>query len=340
MNINKYFKKQKKLKPLIVAEISANHNGSKRRLLKLISAAANNGADLVKIQTYEPVDITINKDFKNNRIKFNPWKLYNKAQTPFKWHKDAFKLAKKLGIILFSTPFSTRAVDLLEKFNVKLYKISSFEITDFKLIERISKTKKPVIISTGMASIKEIKNCIKIISKYHKKILILHCVSGYPTGENESNLNRIKTLERKFKKYNIGLSDHTKDIITSLTSIPLGVVLIEKHFTVSKNIKSLDKEFSINPMQLKKLSKLVNKVFYSLGEGRFELQKSEKSSLRLRRSIFTTKNILKGDRLSNKNISTFRPKIGLGSEFYFKVIGKKIKRNLNKFEPIFKSDIT
>ena len=185
-------------KPKIIAEISGNHSGSKKKFLKLIKSAFLNGADLVKIQTYEPDDITLNNKNNNFKIKRGIWKnkylwdLYKKACTPFKWHADAFKIAKKFNKILFSSPFSIRAVNFLESFNVPLYKISSFEITDYKLIKYIASKKKPIIISTGMASLREIKQAIKIINQFHNKIIILHCVSGYPTKLKDTNLNKIK----------------------------------------------------------------------------------------------------------------------------------------------------
>jgi pseudaminic acid synthase len=339
ININQYFLKKKKLRPLLIAEISANHCGKKSLFLKSIRSAAMHGADLVKIQTYQAEDIAIknlNKKSKQNKI----WKLYSKAQTPYDWHKDAFLLAKKIGIELFSTPFSVRAVDFLQKFNVKIFKVSSFEITDVNLIEKIAKTKKPVIVSTGMANLNEIKACVKIIKKYHNKIILMHCVSGYPTPENQANLNRIKLLKKNFKEINIGISDHTNDIITSLASIPLGVVIIEKHFILSKKLNSLDKEFSITPNQFLNLSKNSKRIFESLGKGIFEIQKKEKESKKYRRSIFSIKDILKGEKFNVRNISTFRPAVGLSANYFFKIMGKKSNKNIKSFNPIFKSDLS
>ncbi len=336
ININNYFIPNKSLKPLIVAEISANHCGNKLLFLKSIKSAAKNGADLIKIQTYEPNDITLNKQInkKNLNVK-NLWKLYSTAQTPYSWHKEAFALAKKLKIDLFSTPFSERGVDFLLKFKVKLFKISSFEINDVKLIKKVASTRKPVIISTGMASLNEIKRCVKLINKYHNKIIILHCVSGYPTLEKHANLRRILTLKKHFKKNNIGLSDHTNNINTSIASIPYNTVLIEKHFILSKNLNSLDKDFSINPSELKNLSKKSLSIFSALGDGKFNVQNSEKTSLKFRRSIFSIKSIKKGQKFTKTNISTFRPKIGLSAENFFKIIGKKSKKDIKPFSPIY-----
>ncbi len=338
-NFNNYFKKRSNLRPLIVAEISANHCGEKKIFLDTIKSAAKNGADLIKIQTYEAKDISINKVFNFGNNKKNIWKLYKKAQTPFSWHNDAFKLAKKLKIELFSTPFSIRAVDLLKKYNTKIYKISSFEITDFKLVDKIAKTKKPVIVSTGMASLQEIEACVKIINKYHKKIILLHCVSGYPTPEAQTNLRRLNIIKKKFPLYNIGLSDHTNDILTSLASIPFGVTIIEKHFMIRKNLNSLDKKFSILPKELLELSEKSKRIYSALGKESFSIQKKEKISKYYRRSIYTVKEIKKNEKITKQNIGTFRPHVGLPASNYFKILGKKTKKNIKAFSPIFNKDI-
>ena len=335
-NLQKYFTFGNNLKPLIIAEVSANHCGKKSLFLKTIKSAAKNGADLIKIQTYEPKDITVNKslnikNWNNKKI----WQLYSKAQTPFSWHFDAFKLAKKLNVELFSTPFSNRAVDFLLKMKVKLFKISSFEITDFKLIKKIASTRKPIIISTGMASLNEIKKCINLIKKFHNKIILLHCVSGYPTPDKEANLLRILTLKKYFRKTNIGLSDHTNDIVSSMSSIPLGVSVIEKHFILSKKLRSLDKDFSITPKQLKELSIFTKKAFLTLGDGKFKIQKNEIKSIKFRRSIYAIKDIKKGEILSKNNISTYRPVMGIKAENYFKILGRKAKKNIKIHSPIY-----
>jgi len=266
-NLNFSYKKP----PLIIAEISGNHNGNKSRFLKLIEKACKSGADLIKIQTYEPEDITLSKRKKFLKIKKGIWKgkyffdLYKKACTPYRWHHSAFKIAKKYKKIIFSSPFSIKAVDFLEEFNVPVYKIASFEITDYNLINYIASKKKPIIISTGMASIKEIKSAIKIIEKYHKKIIILHCVSNYPTKIKDTNLKKINILKQKFKKYHIGLSDHTDNIFSSIASIPLGVCAIEKHFTIDSQ-KTPDSLFSIGPKMMKDLKDSSVELFESLNK--------------------------------------------------------------------------
>lgn len=328
--------------PLIIAEISGNHNGSKSRFLKLVKSACINGADLVKIQTYEPEDITLNKKTDKFLIKKGIWKgkylsdLYKKACTPFSWHEDAFRIAKKFNKIIFSSPFSIRAVDFLEKLNVQIYKIASFEVTDYNLIKYIASKKKPIIISTGMATIKEIRNAIKIINKFHKKIIILHCVSNYPTKISETNLKRINQLKKEFKRYPIGLSDHTNSIYSSLVSIPLGVVAIEKHFNIDYK-KTPDSDFSINPESLKNLKTISLDIFKSLNNKKNI--KSLKKNIKLRRSIYSNKDIKKNEKITIENIISLRPSIGIKSENFFKIIGKRVKKNIKKDSSIFFKDI-
>ena len=343
IKINKNLVFSNNKRPLIIAEISGNHDGKKEKFLRLVKQAFLNGADLVKIQTYEPSDITINKRSHHFKIKNGIWKnkylwdLYKKACTPYSWHKDAFKIARKFNKTLFSSPFSIRAVDLLESFNVKIYKIASFELTDHKLVKYIASKKKPIIISTGMANYRDIDKAINIIKKYHNKIIILHCVSNYPTDLKDTNLNKIKMLKKKYNKFLIGISDHTKDIISSIASIPLNVVAIEKHFKIN-NKKTSDSEFSINPYKLKKLKNIVIDLEKSLSPKKND-NYVDKKNIKLRRSIFAIKDINKGDKLNKENINTFRPIIGIPADKYFKVIGKKINKYKKKNHPIFFRDL-
>ena len=322
--------------PLLIAEISGNHNGNKKKFLEHILQANKSGADLVKIQTYEPSDITINQKLSQFKIKEGIWKgntlwnLYKKAHTPFDWHKEAFSLAKKNKIKIFSTPFSVRSLDFLKKFKPEIYKISSFEITDLKLIDAVAKTRKPIILSTGMASINEIKNAKKIINKYHNKIVIMYCVSGYPTPIDEVNIKTIENFKNIFNTNLIGLSDHTNNIYSSVAASTLGVVAIEKHFKISNSIVSHDSSFSINSGQLKNLKEFSSMVQRSMGRDSIVVKKSEKQSLKFRRSIYAIKDIKKGETFTLKNIQTFRPNIGLTADNYFKIIGKRSKKNIKK----------
>ncbi len=332
-----------KSKPLLVAEISANHSGSKSRFLKHIIEAKKSGADLVKIQTYEEDSICCNpKNIKKDSEMYQKTKklynLYKKSKTPFRWHRDAFRLAKKNNIELFSTPFSLDAVDFLEEFNPKIYKISSFEITDYQLITKIASLKKPIIVSSGMSTLFEVKRCIKWINKYHNKIIILYCVSGYPTPEDQLNLNSIKTFKKNFKNNFIGLSDHTKDIFSSLAASTIPVTLIEKHFIID-NKKTFDSEFSINPYQFKQLSIGLKKMHNVFGVNKIFLKNSEKENLKFRRSIFAKKFIQKNQKIQKEDLITFRPKIGICASSFNKVIGKKSKKNILKLQPIYRKDL-
>ena len=331
IQINKKIIFDYKKAPIIIAEISGNHGGNKKKFLKLIDKAFSNGADLVKIQTYEAKDITLNKKIKKFTIKtgiwknYNLWDHYNKACTPFEWHYDAFRIAKKHKKILFSSPFSTRAVDFLESFNVPLYKISSFEITDLKLIKYIASKKKPIIISTGMASYKEIDIAINTIKKYHKKIIILHCVSNYPTNLQDTNLNKIHFLKKRYKNYLIGMSDHTKNLYSSIAGISLDIVAVEKHFKLDHKSNTTDSKFSITPDELYKLREIYNKLSKSLFKN---TNTNQKHSKRLRRSIYSIQNIKRGEKFTKENIDTLRPNTGMTADKYFKVLGKKSKRNI------------
>ena len=328
-------------KPLLITEISGNHNGNKKLFLEHRREAARNGADIIKIQTYEPQDITLKVFDERFRIKKGTWKnqylwnLYKKAHTPFSWHKEAFDLAKKLKVQIFSSPFSKRAVDLLENLNVKMYKIASFEITDLELIDYIAKKKKLIVLSTGMASLNEIKRAIKCINKYHNKIIILYCVSGYPSKEEDINLATLNLFKKEFKNYQIGLSDHTNDVYTSLAATTFGISIIEKHFIISKKISSPDIKFSIDKQQLKFLKNGINKIFISIGKGAIGKKKVERDSMMFRRSIFAIKNIKKGEKFTEQNIGCFRPKKGLGAENFTKVLGKKSKKFYKKNSSIF-----
>jgi sialic acid synthase SpsE len=297
---------------------------------------------LVKIQTYEPRDLTLKSFTKGFRVKQGTWKrqylwnLYKKAHTPFKWHKDAFRLARRKKINLFSTPFSKRGVDLLESFNVPLYKVSSFEIIDHKLIDLIAKTRKPIILSTGLSKTNEIQDAINIIKKYHNKIIILHCISEYPTKLENINFKRIDVLRKKFKNLPLGLSDHTDNIYSSILALSYGVVAIEKHIKISSRSKTIDSSFSISLKKLNELSKIMKSLYMGISsKGDFKYSKSNRSSLIFRKSIFSTKNIKKGEKFSKENIDTFRGLYGLKANNYFKILGKKSKTNIKKNTPIY-----
>jgi len=334
-----------KNKVFFIAEISANHCGSFQLAKKLIRCAKINGADAVKLQTYTADTMTINSNKKYFKIDkglwkgFTLWNLYNKAQTPLKWHKDLFKYAKSIGIKIFSTPFDITAVDFLEKLNCPIYKISSFEMTDLNLVKKISKTKKPIIISTGMANLKEIQTTVKIAKKNGAKdITLLYCVSNYPSSIDDFNLNNIKILKKKFK-CKVGISDHSIDNRVAIASVAVGAEVIEKHIALDNQKKGFDIDFSVKGKQIRKLREDINVAAKLLGKNFFYRTKKENASKVFRRSIFSTKNIKKGEKFTANNIKVIRPGHGLHPMFYEKLLKKSSPVNIAKNEPLVKNII-
>ena len=329
--------------PFLIAEISANHCGNINLAKKLIKCAKNYGANAVKLQTFTADTMTIQSNKKYFKIKNGLWKgyylwdLYNEARTPLEWHKELFNYANKLGITIFSTPFDETAVDLLEKLKSPIYKVASFEMTDLPLIKKIAQTKKPIIISTGMASIDEIESAYKTAKRYGTKdITLLYCVSNYPSKNTDFNLNNIKILKDRFK-CRVGLSDHSKDNRVAISAIAAGAEVVEKHIALDKQKMGLDIEFSLKGREIRKFKEDINLAYNLLGKEYFYRNKSETNSKNFRRSIFVTENIKKGERFSNKNIRRIRPGYGLEPKYYEKLIGKKSPVSLNKGEPLKKS---
>ncbi len=327
-------------KPYIIAEISANHNGSIEKAKEIIKSASENGANCVKLQTYTPDTMTIKSEREEFKIKSGLWKgstlwdLYHKAQTPFEWQSELFNFARELKIDCFSTPFDETAVDLLETLNCPFYKIASFEITDLPLVKYIAEKNKPVIFSTGMAEKKDIDNVIEILNKNGSgKYAILHCVSGYPTPLTDVNLETIKLLRSEYG-CEVGISDHTKGTLVSTLSIAYGVKIIERHFTIDRRDKSADSDFSIEPEELKKLAKDVNSAFLSLGEKKIKLVESERENLKFRRSIYAIKEIKKGELFTPENIKRIRPNEGILPKYYTKLLNTHAQTDIEKGEPI------
>tara|TARA_B110000483_G_C18111141_1_gene509738 strand:- start:58 stop:1074 length:1017 start_codon:yes stop_codon:yes gene_type:complete len=329
-----------KNKVFFIAEISANHCGNFNLAKKLINCAYINGADAVKLQTYTADTMTIKSNKKYFKIKKGLWKgymlwdLYNKAQTPLKWHKELFKYGKSLGIKVFSTPFDDTAVDFLEKLNCPIYKISSFEMMDLNLVKKVSQTRKPIIISTGMADLKEIETTFKVARKYGAKdISLLYCVSNYPSSINDFNLNNIKILKDKFK-CKVGISDHSTDNRVAIASVACGAEVIEKHIALDNQKEGFDIDFSLKGKEIKKLRDDIDVTFKLLGKNSFFRNKSENKSKIFRRSIFTTKDIKKGEKFSKDNIRVVRPGYGLAPKYYNIILNKKSPINILKNEPL------
>lgn len=319
---------QKKV-PFFIAEISANHNGSISHAKKLISLAKKSGVDAVKLQTYTAQTLTINSkknDFKIKGGLWNGktlWELYKKAQTPFGWHKELFDYAKKLKITCFSTPFDETAVDLLESLSCPFYKVASFEMTHIPLIKKIAKTKKIMIISTGMANLKEIDLTYKTaMNNGAKEVILLYCVSNYPSKIEDFNFNNIKILKDRYK-CRVGFSDHSNDNSVVACAIASGAEVIEKHIALEGQKKGPDIAFSLKGKQVKQYINVIRKTSKLLGKNCFFRTKSEFKNKIFRRSIYATKNIQKGEKFTQDNIKVIRPGYGLEPIYYEKLINKK-----------------
>jgi len=318
--------------PFVIAELSANHNGSLERALATITAAKHCGADAVKIQTYTADTMTIDCDLLDFVIKGGLWDgyklydLYKWAQTPYEWHKPLFKHARKEGITLFSTPFDETAVDLLESLNTPAYKIASFELTDLPLIEYVARTGKPMILSTGMASEQEIQEAVDTARDSGcKELVLLHCISSYPTPIEQAHLRQISALAEKFK-LPVGLSDHTLGTTASVAAVALGACVIEKHFTLSRADKGPDCEFSLEPQELKRLCEKVRASWLALGSSDFKREKSEESSKVFRRSLYFVKDLPAGHIVQAGDIRRIRPGLGMPPKHFQQLLGRRLKR--------------
>ncbi|MEK7478399.1 MAG: pseudaminic acid synthase [Patescibacteria group bacterium] len=326
----------------VIAEISGNHNQSFNRAKKIVEAACRAGVDAVKLQTYTPDTMTINCDNKWFQVggTNKEWQgqtlysLYKKAHTPWEWQPKLQKITKKYGVLLFSTPFDSTAVDFLERMKVPAYKVASFEIGDLELLKKIGSTKKPVIISRGMANLQEIKLAIKTLKKAGApSIAILHCVSSYPANPNEMNISTIPVLQKKLGTV-VGISDHNLDSAVTIGAVALGAKIVEKHVTLKRTDGGPDAAFSLEPRELKELVKSIRVVEKSLGKPQFVSGKRESTNLIFRRSLFVVKDIKKGDELNRLNVKCIRPGYGLRPKFLNKVLGKKFKKDVKIGTPL------
>ena len=329
-----------KNKVFFIAEISANHCQNYDLAKKLIKCAKINGADAVKLQTYTADTMTLKSNKKYFKIKsglwkgFSLWDLYNKARTPLHWHKGLFKYGKSLGIKVFSTPFDETAVDFLESLNCPMYKIASFEMTDLNLVKKVARTKKPIIISTGMANLKEIETTLKIAKKNGATdITLLYCVSNYPSSVDDFNMNNIKILKEKFS-CKVGISDHSKDNRVAIASVVSGAEVIEKHIALDNQKKGFDIDFSLKGKEIKTLIDDINVAYKLISIKHFFRSKKENKSKIFRRSIFSTRIIKKGEKFSKDNIRVIRPGYGLQPKYYNLILNKKAPYNIEKEEPL------
>lgn len=328
--------------PFIIAELSGNHSQSLELALAMVDAAADAGANAIKLQTYTADSMTLNIDSEDFVIqeKDSLWHgeslhaLYAKASTPYAWHSVLFERAKKRGLLAFSSPFDEDAVDFLASLDVPCYKIASFELTDIPLIRKAASQGKPLIMSTGMATLAEIELAVATATLAGcDDIILLKCTSTYPASPENTNLNTIPHLQNAFSTQ-VGLSDHTAGIGVSVASVALGATVIEKHFVLNKKAGGVDAAFSIEPDELKMLVEETNRAHKALGAVTYGGTKSEEKSKHYRRSIFVSADVAKGETLTRKNLRIVRPASGLQPKHWDSVLGKTAKRDIKAGTPL------
>ena len=328
-------------KTFIIAELSANHGGDINVAIETIRAAKRVGADSIKLQTYTAETITL--DVRNEMFKIDSgtswdgqyyYDLYNDAHTPWAWHEKLFEVAKEEGLVCFSSPFDFTAVDLLEDLNCPIFKIASFEITDIPLIQYAASKGKPMIISTGIAEIKDIELAIETCKKAgNNDITILKCTSAYPADPKDANLLTIQDIAKRFEVKS-GLSDHTLGIEAPMIAVAMGATVIEKHFILDKSIGGADAHFSLDENEFKEMVDAVRLTEKMMGKIDYEMTESKKKSREFSRSLFITKDVKKGELISNENIRSIRPGFGLHPKELPNIIGKKFSQNQEKGIPL------
>lgn len=331
--------------PYVIAEMSANHNGSIDQAKLIIEKAKLHGADAVKIQTYTADTITLKSDLPDFQITDGLWKgrtlhdLYEWAHTPWSWHRDLFDHARQVGITIFSSPFDSSAVDLLEDLNAPAYKIASFEAVDLPLIRYVAQTGKPVIISTGMADAQEIAEAIAAARDGGcRQLAILHCVSGYPAPSADYNLRTIADMVDRFGLV-VGLSDHTLDNVTAVGSVTMGASIIEKHFTLDRSGGGPDDSFSLEPEQLAALCRDSKTVWEALGCVDYGRKSSEMGNVQFRRSLYYVKALRAGERIDSDSVRSVRPGYGLAPRYLDQIIGKTVRRDVAACTPVAMDDV-
>ena len=324
--------------PFIIAEMSGNHNQSLERALEIVEAAAKSGAHALKIQTYTPDTMTLDLDEREFHISdpnslwagTSLYRLYSAAYTPWEWHKPIFDRARELGMIAFSTPFDDTAVDFLESLDVPCYKIASFENTDILLIRRVAATGKPLIISTGMATVAELDETVRAAREAGcKDLILLKCTSTYPATADNTNILTIPHLRDLFD-CEVGLSDHTLGVGVSVASVALGATVIEKHFTLNRADGGVDGAFSMEPHEMAQLVIESERAWKALGKVNYGPTEAEKKSIQFRRSLYVVKDLMAGDILTHENIRSIRPGLGLPSKYLDVVLGKRINQDVKK----------
>ncbi len=326
--------------PYVIAEMSANHNGSIETAFRIIEKAKLAGADAIKMQTYTADTLTLDCDLPDFQINDGLWsgrtlyELYDWAHTPWDWHKPLFDYARQLGITIFSSPFDKTAVDFLENLNAPAYKIASFEMVDLPLVRYAASTGKPMIISTGMADAEEIQEAIDAAREGGcQQLAVLHCVSGYPAPAADYNLRTILDMIERFGLVT-GLSDHTLDNTTAITSVAMSASIIEKHFTLNRLGGGPDDSFSLEPLELASLCNGVKTAWSALGRVDYGRKSSEKENIKFRRSLYFVKDMSAGDEITEDCIRSVRPGFGLAPKFKNEIVGMILKEATKKNTPV------
>ncbi|MGP1580372.1 MAG: pseudaminic acid synthase [Wolinella sp.] len=327
--------------PLVIAELSANHNQDKSLALKSIKAAQESGANAIKLQTYTPDTLTLDCAKPYFQIKNGSlwdgetlYELYSRAYTPWEWHEELFSYAHSLSLVCFSTPFDFSAVDFLESLNNPIYKIASFEINDTPLISYTARLHKPMILSTGIATLEEIERAIEACKSVgNHDITLLVCTSSYPAPLEEANLARIPTLRERFG-IKVGLSDHTEGVIAPMIATALGASVIEKHFILDRSLGGVDSAFSLEPQEFKEMCEMIRSTTCALGNSEIIISKKVENSKIFKRSLFVCEEIKKGEPFTAKNLRSIRPAHGLEPRFLPEILGKNATQDIERGEPL------
>ena len=330
--------------PYVIAEMSANHNGSLETAKQIITEARARGADAVKVQTYRPDTITLDSDSEEFCIRGGLWDgktlhdLYAEAHMPWEWHAPLFEHARQEGITIFSSPFDDTAVELLETFDAPAYKIASFEVVDLPLIRRVARTGKPLILSTGMADAEEIGEAVEAArSAGCKELALLHCVSGYPAPAADYNLRTLVDMAERFGCV-VGLSDHTLDNTTAVASVSVGAALVEKHFTLDRSGGGPDDSFSLEPAGLQELCRNVRTAWDALGKVDYGRKSSEQGNVQFRRSLYWVRDLDAGEVVDATALRSVRPGYGLAPKYLDEVLGLLLARPVSAKTPVRRED--
>jgi pseudaminic acid synthase len=328
-------------RPYFIAEMSANHNNDFELAVDIIHAAADAGADAIKLQTYKPETMTIDCDREEFIVGDGTqwegrclYELYEETHLPWEWHEDLMKEAQQAGLDCFSTAFDETAVEFLEELDVPVHKVASFELVDLPLIAKMAKTGKPLIISTGMGTLGEIEEAVKTARENGcEDLLLMHCTSAYPAPVSEARLKTIPHLSEAFD-VPVGLSDHTEGIAVPIAAVSQGACMIEKHFCLSRKIKTPDSSFSLEPAEFKKMVEQTKQASRALGKVSYELTESEKNSLVFRRSIYVVEDVEKGEKITAENTARIRPGFGISPKYYEEILGRKFSCAVKRGTPL------